>query len=589
MGDKSTLNPKRIPYGVADYRRIRRGDMYYVDKTAYIPLIEAAPFYLFFIRPRRFGKTLWLSVLECYYDVNQADDFAFLFGDTYIGRHPTAEHNSYLVLSFNFSLVNPDAAEVRQSFEGYTRAVLDNFLRRYERFFTAEERERIGAAPNTERCLQLLFESAAAHDLKVYLLIDEYDNFANTLLTAAGREAYHDLTHGGGFFRFFFNILKGATTGIMGGLARMFITGVSPVTMDDVTSGFNIGTNISLAGQFNGLLGFREQEVAEILAYYRAVGLLRLDVDYCLETMRAWYDGYRFADEAQEHVFNSDMVLHFLLNALERDSLPPRLVDENVRIDYDKLRHLVLVDRQLNGNFSLLRQIVEDGETVGEVRLTFPLGRLLDRQNFISLLFYFGLLSFDGLRDGVPVLRVPNLTVRRLLYGYIREGLYDGGVFRVDLFRFGGLVREMAYHGAWEPVFDFLAAEVHRQTAVRDYLAGEKVIQGFLLAYLNITDFFLTWSERELGGGFADIYLEPFLARYPDVGYGYLVELKYIPRRKFTPERLARAVREAESQLRRYADDGRLAALRDRVTLKSIVLVYNGWELAYRGEVSPDE
>ncbi|HHN94378.1 MAG TPA: hypothetical protein ENK17_06390 [Anaerolineae bacterium] len=578
---------KRIPYGIADYRRMREDGMYYVDKTAFIPLVEAAPYYLFLIRPRRFGKTLWLSVLEHYYDINRAEEFAALFGDTYIGQHPTPERNSYLVLRFDFSQVNPDVRFVQESFEGYGHDVISDFLDRYGRFFDAEERANVLALPTVARKLRTVLTYARRHGLKTYLLIDEYDHFANIILSTVGQEAYHDLTHGAGFFRFFFNVLKGATG--TGGLARMFITGVSPVTMDDVTSGFNIGTNISLAGQFNGLLGFREQEVAEILTYYRAVGLLRLDVDYCLETMRAWYDGYRFADEAQEHVFNSDMVLHFLLNALERDSLPPRLVDENVRIDYDKLRHLVLVDRQLNGNFSLLRQVVEDGETVGEVRLTFPLGRLLDRQNFISLLFYFGLLSFDGLRDGVPVLRVPNLTVRRLLYGYIREGLYDGGVFRVDLFRFGGLVREMAYRGAWEPVFDFLAAEVHRQTAVRDYLAGEKVIQGFLLAYLNITDFFLTWSERELGGGFADIYLEPFLARYPDVGYGYLVELKYIPRRKFTPERLARVVREAESQLRRYADDGRLAALRDRVTLKSIVLVYNGWELAYRGEVSPDE
>ena len=576
---------KRIPYGIADYGRLRRDNMYYVDKTAFIPLIEAAPYYLFLIRPRRFGKSLWLSTLEHYYDVNQADDFDALFGDTYIGQQPTAERNSYLILSFNFSKVSSDLAKVETSFNAHIENRMFFFGKRYRELLDAEYFEVLSRYSEAYQKLEFILDYAGACGLKVYVLIDEYDNFANTILTTAGQQAYHDLTHGAGYLRFFFNILKGATSGAMGGLTRMFITGVSPVTMDDVTSGFNIGTNISLYRRFNALLGFREGEVNAMLTYYHAAGVLTLDKEACRETMSAWYAGYRFAEEAPEHLYNADMVFYFLQNAQQRVSLPKRLVDDNIRIDYGKLRHLMLVNRRLNGNFSLLQRIVEEGSTKGRIVSSFPLERLLRRENFVSLLFYFGLLTFDGAEEGEPILRIPNLTVKALMYGYIREGLDDVDVFRVDVYTFSRLMRKMAYRGEWQPVFDFLAAAVQQQTSVRDYLAGEKVLQGFLLAYLNVTNFHLTWSERELGGGFGDIYLEPFLGRYPDMKYGYLIELKYIARGEFTPARLTAAVAQAESQLRRYAGDVRLTDMRDRVALKSLVLVYNGWELVYREEV----
>ena len=576
--------PKRIPYGIADYGRLRRDNMYYVDKTAFIPLIEAAPYYLFLTRPRRFGKSLWLSTLAYYYDVNQADNFEALFGDTYIGHHPTAERNSYLVLRFDFSQVNPDVRFVQESFEGYGQEIIADFLFRYQRFFDADVQGIIMGLPNVERQLRRMFTYTRRRNLPVYLLIDEYDNFANTLLSSTGAQAYHDLTHGAGFFRFFFNLLKGAAG--EGRLTRMFITGVSPVTTDDVTSGFNIGTNISLEPQFNALLGFSASEVSEVLTYYHDAGSLTLGMAACQETLAAWYDGYRFAEEAQEHVYNTDMVLYFLLHIQHRATLPPRLVDDNIRIDYGKLRHLMLVNRRLNGNFSLLQHIVEEGATRGRIVPSFPLDRLLRRENFVSLLFYFGLLTFNGVDEGTRILRIPNLTVKTLMYGYIRDGLDDGDVFRVDVYHFSRLMRKLAYRGEWTAVFDFLAEAVAQQTSVRDYLGGEKVLQGFLLAYLNVTNFHLTWSERELGGGFADIYLEPFLGRYPDVKYGYVIELKYIPRGVFTPARLTEAVAQAEEQLRRYAEVARLNAMRTQVTLKSLVLVYKGWELVYRAEAS---
>ncbi len=578
---------KRLPYGIADYRRMKLDHMYYVDKTRFIPLIEDEPYYLFFIHPHHFGKSLLLSVLHHYYDVNTKDEFDVLFGDTWIGRHPTPNRHSYLTMTFNLAAVNPDAQVSQASFEKHGQAVLSDFLNRYARYFDEAERAAIMACPNTTiNRLQELFFLTAHKRLQIYLFIDEYDILTDMVLTRAGEIADRDLQYSGGFFRYFFNILKGATSGPMSAIARMFITGVSPLTMDDVTSGFNIGDNISLRPAFNTLLGFTEDELLDMLNYYHAAGWLPLEPEGYLPTLKEWYGQYRFAEEAREYVFNTDMVWYFIKEAQGREALPARLLDQNVRTDYGKVRHLLTVDRRPNGNFGRLREIIETGETAGNIAVSFPLERLTSADNFVSLLYYMGLLTFDGVREGLPVLRIPNLTIRELLYSFLRDGYHETDIFRLDLGRLAEMLGQMAYRGEWQPFFDFMAAQVAQQTSVRDYLGGEKVIQGFLLAYLNVTYFFIPWSEREMGGGFADIYLEPFLARYPDLRYGYLIELKYLPRSEDKDARLPALIAEAEAQLRRYLTDARVQAVAARVRLKGVVLVYHGWELVYRGEVA---
>jgi len=415
------------------------------------------------------------------------------------------------------------------------------------------------------------------------LLIDEYDNFANIILTTHGQAAYHELTHGAGFFRYFFNLLKGATSGQMSGLARLFITGVSPITMDDVTSGFNIGDNISLEPHLNEIMGFTQAEVEQILQHYA----LPLDMDECRPVLEEWYDAYRFAAHAETTLYNSDMVWHFVKQARSRGQLPDDMIDQNIRVDYNKLRHLLTIDRRLdggrglNGNFSLLQHIIDNGETSGSIVTGFPLEQVTARENFVSLLYYMGLLTFAGVQQGRSVLRIPNLTIKHLMYGYLRDGFADVDVFRIDMWHFSDLMHAMAYRGEWRAVFDFLAQEIEKQAAVRDYLDGEKMVQGFLLAYLNVTNYFLTWSERELGGGFADLYLEPFLVRYPDMQYGYLIELKYISKSAYSSALQAEQIEQASVQLAQYAGDARVAAVAPTVTLKKLILVYKGWELVH--------
>lgn len=412
MSSKSTTKIiKRIPYGVADYGRMKRDNSYYVDKTHFIPLVESSPYFLFFIRPRRFGKSLWLSVLQHYYDINNLEKFKALFGGTYIGQNPTEERNSYLVMFLNFSLVNPDFRYVEESFEDNGNLVIGGFIEQYARFFNEKERKDILEASKLEGKLRRVFYHAGKKNLKTYLIIDEYDNFSNNILTAIRQEAYHNLTHGGGFFRYFFNLFKGATAGQISGLTRLFMTGVSPITMDDVSSGFNIGTNISIESRFNKMIGFTEAEVRTMLEHYYDAGKLLLPVDESIELMQEWYNNYHFGKNATESMFNSDMVLYFILKTIGEKRLPDQLIDQNVRIDYSKLRYLITVDKRLNGNFSELKNIIETGEVISDIVTSFPLENLLQRENFISLLFYFGLLSFAGEKEGKPLLRIPNLTI----------------------------------------------------------------------------------------------------------------------------------------------------------------------------------
>ena len=577
----------QIPYGWADFEGMRRERTLYVDKTRFLHDLERERT-AFLIRPRRFGKSCWVALLESYYDRNRADRFEAIFGGTDIARRPTANRHRYVVLRFDFSAFDDTLETLRERFETYCFIKLRATLERNQDLFPQPVIDRILAHPSIDGRLNELFEYVGEHDIPLYVLIDEYDNFANTILAHRGAQAYESFTHGGGFYRNFFAVLK-AGVGHGGGVERMFVTGVSPVTMDDVTSGFNIATNVSLMPEFNELLGFTAAEVRAILQTYRDHDVLDQDVDEAMAVMAEWYDGYRFAKRVQQTVYNTDMVLYYVKASVPGRGKPDDLIDANVRIDYGKLRHLLTVNRQLNGNFDLLRHVIGEGWVDGELRDGFPLDELDQRDNFVSLLHYFGLLSIREVRDGMPRLAIPNQTVRRLMYGYLRDGYRDVGVFAVDRHAFGRLVHEMAYRGAWRPVLEFLSDAIAGQTSIRDYIDGEKVIQGFLAAYLSATEHFVFHTERELGGGYADICLEPHVQRYAGMRHGYVIELKYLKRGEPAGEaRVARAAREAAAQVRRYVADERLARQYPTVRFTGLAVVFHGWELAHTEAVSAE-
>ena len=572
-----------IPYGRAYFKGIRLEGCLYVDKTRFLHALEEERF-VFFIRPRRFGKTCWLSMLESYYDRNQTDDFERVFGGLEICRQPTANRGRYVVVRFNFSTFGNDPAKLEREFDEYCRRHVRDAMEDNPDLFPDVAFDRIQAASTINGQFDELFLHARREGIPLYILIDEYDNFANTILAGEGAEAYHALTHGGGFYRSFFATLKTGTEN--GSVERLFVTGVSPVTMDDVTSGFNIGANLSLRPEFNEMLGFTEDEVRILLEMYRDLGVFDQDVEAALDTMREWYDGYRFAKSAENVIYNTDMVLHYLKHSVPNKRGPDNLIDTNVRIDYGKLRHLLLTGRQLNGNFDLLRRVIAEGRADGEIVETFPQARLTQPENFLSLMHYFGLLSIRDVAAGVPRLGIPNQTVRRLMYGYLREAYAEVGVFALNLVELDRLTRRMALEGDWRPAVERLCDAVSEHTGIRDFIQGEKILQGFLAAYLGASEYFVFHTEQELAKGYADIVLEPLVTRYPGMRYGFVIELKYLSRVREPEARVTAMADEAVAQLRGYLADRRLARQYPHVEFKGVALVFHGWELVHSEEVA---
>ncbi len=574
---------KKLPYGVSDFPRLISEDFYYVDKTRYIELIENQPDYLFLLRPRRFGKSLFLAMLETYYSIDYADRFKEMFGNLYIGQHPTKRHNRYLILRFNFSAISSKLEDVERSFSEYCCMVMKNFILKYEHLLGSDVWKVVNPdETNPRQMLAALKEYVSRTDCpRIYLLIDEYDNFTNTILSSYGQKRYREKTHGEGFIRGFFNNIKDSTSNAGAAVERLFITGVSPITMDDVTSGFNIGTNISMQPQFNDIIGFSEDEVREMITYYKDEGALPEDVtvDGLVEIMKPWYDDYCFSeDRLEERMFNSDMALYFLNSYLQLGKAPKMMVDNNIRTDYNKLRHLVQIDKTFGANASVIQQIIAEGSIAAQIATSFPAEKMTDTENFKSLLFYFGMLSIQSVYRGTLVLGIPNLTVREQLYTYLTEAYSRAALFDMDISSLSSLVMGMAYDGQWEPVFRFFARELERQSAIREFIEGEAHIKGFLLAYLGLTQGYVILPEHESSKGYADFYMMPDLLHQPDIVYSYIVEVKYA-RRDASDADIALLRRDAAEQLRRYAADEKVLRTKGNTRLGLITLVFKGWEL----------
>ena len=596
-----TSTIKTIPYGLSNYARLRERNGYYVDKTMYLVGIEGAGDYLFFIRPRRFGKSLLLSVMESYYDVYFKDRFEELFKGTWIYDHPTKERGKYLVLGFNFSAVDPGPGKIENSFLNHVRITAVDFIQRYGDYLSANKKRDYYARTieesrsATDILNNLLILCKGAHQ-NLYVLIDEYDNFANTTLTTVGKDSYEELTHGPGFFRAFFNVLKSGTSKTDAPITRSFITGVSPVTLDDVTSGYNIGKNVSIEPDFNRLLGFTREDVLGMIEYYRSRGMIPHPTEYLMEILTDWYGNYRFSKKDDVKLFNSDMVLYFFDNYLTGKELPDDLIDRNVRIDYGKLRHLIIFDSDklkgetkkpaTNGNFNRLKEIVEKGETSAKLVKGFPLEELTDEDNFVSLLFYFGLLTINRTELNEVVLTVPNETVRRLYYDYIREGYDETDIFAINLSTYNTLMKGLAIKGEWKPLFDYITGRMRESMSLRDLITGEKSIQAFFNVYLGLSNLYIIHPEKELNKGYADIVMEPFLARFEGIKYSCILEIKYLKAGVEPGDAKVRQLRaEAEEQLSSYSIDVKFKKSIERTTLIKLVLVFSGHEAIYMDNV----
>ena len=371
-----------ILYGVADYAEIRKANAWFVDRTAKIRDLETTR-YAMFLRPRRFGKSLIVSMLQYYYDVAFADRFEELFGGTDIGTNPTEEHGKYLALYFDFSGISKKTDNVREDFDYYVALRCDTFARDYAALLPEGLSERILKAPDCRKKMNEIVSGVRASTDKLYVFIDEYDNFTNTILAESGQKAYDELCHGDGFFKQFFTILKTATSGTNAPVTRLFITGVSPVTMDDVTSGFNIGTNISLDSVFADFTGFRHDDLRTMADYYAP--LCGFDADKAYDAALIWFDNCRFGSADAPPLANTTLVLNFFDKLVRVRTWPDNMIDANLRTDYAKIRHLVTVDRRLNGNFHVLEKLIAGGSLEEPLIESFQARELSRKENFPSL------------------------------------------------------------------------------------------------------------------------------------------------------------------------------------------------------------
>ncbi len=575
---------KKIPYGESDFIKIQNKNYYYVDKTKYIKTIEDSPSFLFLIRPRRFGKSLFLSILECYYDINYKQDFEKIFKNTYIGKNPTGKQNTYLILKFNFAVIDPKIENTKESFDLHCENAYLEFVDKYKNLFSKQQIELIKSRKTNTGTLETILNESKKNRLKIYTIIDEYDNFTNSLLARYGTNKYSGITDEDGFFKHFFNVIKSGTTASNASISKIFITGVSPITLDDVTSG-GIGHNITSNIHFNEVVGFTDEEVKNTLLYYKKMGKISLDINIILKFMTKWYNNYKFSRNAKQTVYNSTMVFNFILRFMQEDDFPIELIDDNTKIDYTKLQHLLILDKKLNGNFAILREIIEKDRITANLQTSFSVKDMNKRDNFISLLFYFGLITIIDFKKRKHILEIPNFAIKDFFARYIKDAYEDAEVFKISLYKYANLITDMAYDGNWKEVFMFLSEAIKEQTKIRDYIMGEHMIKGFLLAYLNLTNDFIVTSEKELNKGFADLWLAPMVTTEALSKYSYLIELKYNKRTDIKKINIKNSVKQAKEQLNKYENDKIIISEKETTILKKIVLVYNAWELIHMEEI----
>ena len=583
----------QIPYGIFDFKRIRTEGYCYIDKTGYIPTLEQAGSFLFFVRPRRFGKSLFINMLRCYYDLAEKENFGKLFGGLAIAENPTVNKNRYQVFDLDFSTVNIcEGNTLKERFDSYMKVQSQLFLMRYAADYGDNFRRELPNASGMS-LFSAISGYAKQKGFHLYLMIDEYDNFTNSMLRTEDSGDYRSITHGQGFYREWFKAFKAS-------FDRIFMTGVSPVTMDDLTSGFNIATNISQDADFNALLGFSEDEVLKLYTDFKGAGRYQTgEPAEWVKSIKPWYDGYCFskAKVGKECVFNSDMALYHLSALVKTGQAPENMVDVNIKTDYDKLQTIADIQRRMVGDdqgtdrpagggvLPVTEEIASTGQIAFDLVESFPAEKIADAANFRSLFHYYGILSMAGRERGQTVFKVPNLCVEHQLFGYLRSAYLREST--PDWPRLEKLAARLAYDGEWEPYLRRLAEDYANTTPVRGGIQGEIRIQGYMQCEFGHLNFYLARPEMELARGFCDFALFPERCHYGDVQHSYLIELKFSAK-DATAAEIAAKYDEALKQLAAYRADPFVPSLAKGTTLHQIAYQFKGTELIRAEQIAEE-
>lgn len=570
---------KELPYGVSNFVTIVEENIYYVDKTMYIPMLENEARNLFFMRPRRFGKSLFLGMLHAYYDCRTKDKFEQWFGKLWIGQHPTPNQGRYQVLHLDFSQVGGRIEKLEENFDSYCRVVFDSFVDIYEDYYTNDFVKKVRSAATAVDKLTLINYESKKYEYPLYLIIDEVDNFTNAVFNEQDENVNWSITHAEGFYRDIFKKFKGS-------FDRIFITGVSPVTLDDVTSGFNIGWHISTKPEFNQMLGFSTEDVHALFSYYKASGAIRPDcnIEAVIDEMKPWYDNYCFAKDAlhtQSRVFNCDMVLYYLRNYISRGEGPEEMIDPNTKTDYNKMKRLIQLDKLDGDRKGVIRTIAETGEITCNLYETFPAHQITNPDIFPSLLFYYGMLTIKDTLGSLLVLSIPNNNVRKQYYGFLLEEYQE--VNHINLNEISVLFTYMALQGKWQDALNYMAEAYTKVSSVRDGIEAERNLQGFFMAYLNLNAYYYTAPELELNHGFCDFFLLPDLTHYA-TKHSYILELKLLHKGD-TEATAQKQWDEAVTQINAYAQAPRVEALRQGTQLHKIIMQFDRHQLHRMEEV----
>ena len=492
---------KVLPEGINKFTEIIDNDLYFVDKTPYIAEFEKKKkFFLFFVRPRRFGKSIFLNMLETYYDIAQKDQFEHYFGKTDIYKNVTPEQGKYLVINLDFSKVSGNTDSVASVFDTFIGMDIDTYAEKYCSFFKEDFSDKISKLDSAASKLNYFCMQARLRKYPVYLMIDEYDNFTNVILTEEGESKYHDITHGTGFYRDFFKVVKSCCQ-------KVFMTGTSPVTLDDLTSGYNIATHITLDPAFNSMLGFTTAEVREIIAYYQENGLLSgFDPEKIISDMAVWYDGYCFSEDAfsnGDHVFNSYMVTEYLSKFAQNRKPPKNMLVENTLIDYEKLKRLMEMDQLIKSNTreSIIDNLIAGTPCNRPVAVSFPAKFLNDVDFFPGYLFYLGMLTVRGVKGGAPLLDIPNQNVRMQYYGYLQRRVKDTLAEDVSS-KLAEAFDEAGFSGNIKTLVDVIMDYYDRYSGNRQLKLREGLFQAFFLAFMSWNYMYDPAPELELNHGY---------------------------------------------------------------------------------------
>ena len=566
----------RIAYGESSFKTVIEGDFFYQDRTQYVQKLEDVDSkYIFYLRPRRFGKSLFVSMLHHYYGLEHKSDFDTLFGHLAIGKKPTPLANKYMVLSLEFSRIPTSTEE--NTYNGFLKNVREGvgeFLKQYSDIFPENTHAAILTQKQPGDVIHSLFYAYKIERITkelplIYVLIDEYDHFANELISF-NFKYFETSVSQNGFVRKFYETMKTATRDNV--VDRIFVTGVSPVSLDSMTSGFNIGSNKSLDLSLHSMMGFEENEVKGIL---KGIGIKSPHLTTILNDLRAWYDGYLFNADAKKHLYNPDMVLYFAALYKANKKYPDEMLDANIASDYRKIRNIFKIQQREEGHFNTLKILSDRGEITAELTAQFSLEKEFGQDDLVSLLFYMGFLTIQARELGGFIFTFPNYVIQKLYADYFITLIKQQASLPIDSSELNFALRELAKFGTPQYLYDRVL-EIVKILSTRDAQGfNEGSLKAIFVSLLFSQKFYYVHSEYESERKYVDVFLETIRGR--GVTFEVAFELKYV--KKGETIDAEKELDKAEIQLMHYMVSKKFI---QRPSLKAFVVLVHGIELHSR-------